>query len=210
MFDGRIRPFIDPPLKALAKQLVAWKVSADQITMFGCAFGVSGAVAVAFGFFGLAFLLIALGRLADGIDGWVARIENSTSDRGGFLDIALDFVFYAAVPVGFAMYAPAENALAAVALLSGFLINGTAFLAYAWITEKQGLEQQAKQAAKHSGQGEKSFAYLSGLAEGTETVIFFLVVCAFPGSFAWLAYAFAALCWISGLARIITVYRDLS
>ncbi len=55
---------------------------------------------------------IAASRLADGLDGELARVTAPT-DRGAFLDITLDFLFYASVPLAFAWADPAANALAA-------------------------------------------------------------------------------------------------
>ncbi|WP_435891264.1 CDP-alcohol phosphatidyltransferase family protein, partial [Klebsiella pneumoniae] len=52
---------------------------------------------------GLALAACALGAavcLLDGLDGALARRRGLT-DAGGFLDIALDFLFYALVPFGF-------------------------------------------------------------------------------------------------------------
>jgi len=202
MFDSRIRPLIDPPLKAVARRLVALGVAADHITLFGFALGLCAAIAAALGAFATAFALILAGRICDGLDGPVARAAQSASDRGGFIDITLDFVFYAAVPVAFAIHDPQGNALAAAVLLSGFLVNATAFLAFAVAAKGRNLTSQA--------QGRKAFYYMSGLAEGTETVLVFLAFCLFPSAFWWLALAFAGLCWVSGLARIALAYRQLA
>jgi phosphatidylglycerophosphate synthase len=56
---------------------------------------------------GLALLLAS--RLMDGLDGAVARLTAPT-DRGAFLDITLDFLFYASIPLAFALADPAANA----------------------------------------------------------------------------------------------------
>ena len=53
-----------------------------------------------------------MSRLFDGLDGAVARASTKT-DRGGFLDIVLDFAFYGAIPLGFVLADPAGNAVAA-------------------------------------------------------------------------------------------------
>jgi phosphatidylglycerophosphate synthase len=59
----------------------------------------------------------------------VARLSCPT-DRGAFLDIALDFVFYALVPLGFALADPAANALPAAVLIAAFVGTGSSFLAF--------------------------------------------------------------------------------
>jgi phosphatidylglycerophosphate synthase len=198
MFDTQLRPWIDPPLNRAARWTVGRGITADQLTWAGFAMGLLAAVAIAFGAFGWALLLVAINRIADGLDGAVARINGAT-DRGGFLDITLDFAFYAAVPLAFAVYDPAHNALPACALLAGFLINGSAFLAYAIVAAKRGLTTTA--------QGHKSIYYLAGLAEGAETIAVFIACCLWPSAFSGIAYSFAVVCATSGGARLSIGWR---
>ncbi|ODN70488.1 CDP-alcohol phosphatidyltransferase family protein [Methylobrevis pamukkalensis] len=194
MFDARLRPLIDPPLDRIAGRLHRAGISADAVTVAGFALGAGAALAIVFGQFLIAFALIAANRLADGLDGALARCVGAT-DRGGYLDIVLDFAFYGLVPLAFAVHDPPANALAAGALLTAFYINGAAFLAFAIMAQKRGLTSEA--------QGKKSLFYVAGLAEGAETVAVFLVMTALPGWFAALACAFAALTALSAAARIV-------
>ena len=85
--------------------------------------------------------LILLNRLLDGLDGAVARATHPT-DFGGFLDIVADFVFYIAVPIGFAMAQP-TNQLPALWLVGSFALTGTSFLAFATLAAKRGIETGA-------------------------------------------------------------------
>jgi phosphatidylglycerophosphate synthase len=199
MFDTSLRPWIDPPLNRAARWIVGRGITADQMTVAGFAVGLLAAIAIAFGAFGWALLLVAINRIADGLDGAVARVHGAT-DVGGFLDITLDFAFYAAVPLAFAVYDPARNALSACALLAGFLVNGSAFLAYASIAAKRGLTTNA--------QGPKSIAYLAGLAEGAETIAVFVLGCLWPAAFPVLAFAFAIVCLVSAVARFVIGCRS--
>ena len=201
MFDAHIRPLIDKPLNAAGHWLAGRGIAADHVTLAGFAIGMSSAAAIAFGAFGLAFALVVLNRIADGLDGAVARATRKT-DRGAFLDIALDFVFYAAVPLAFAYAEPTRNALPAAALLAAFLANGTAFLAFAVMAGKRGLTT--------NHQGEKSLYYLSGLTEGAETIVVFLALCLWPDWFPWLAIIFAVACAVSATARLGLGWRALS
>jgi phosphatidylglycerophosphate synthase len=201
MLDRKLRPLIDPPLNAVGRWLAARGVAADHVTVAACLLGLAGAGAIALGspLFGLAFLLA--GRLCDGLDGAVARATKRT-DRGAFLDITLDFWVYAAVPTAFAILDPARNGVAAALLLSSFLANGAAFLAFAALAGKRGISTDA--------QGLKSIYYLGGLVEGTETIAFFALFCLFPDAFPWLAGAMALLCWISAAARVVAASRLLT
>ena len=200
MFDARLRPLIDPPLNAAGRRLAAAGVGADAVTLAGFACGIAAAFAICWHAPLLAALLILANRLADGLDGAVARARTRT-DRGGYLDIVLDFFFYGAIPFAFALADPAANALAASALLLGFYMNGASFLGFAIMAEKRGFSTSA--------QGAKSLYYLGGLAEGAETIAVFLAFCLFPAAFAPIAWAFAAVCAVSATARLVMVSRLL-
>lgn len=201
MFDARIRPLIDGPLNAAGRWLSGRGIEADHVTLAGFALGIAGAVAIASGAFAIAFVLILCNRVFDGLDGAVARATRKT-DRGAFLDIALDFGFYAAVPLAFGIADPAQNALAAAFLLASFLVNGAAFLAFALMAAKRHLTTSA--------QGVKSLYYMAGAAEGAETILVFLTACAWPAAFRWLALLFSGLCFLSAIARLILGWRLLS
>ena len=86
MFDARIRPIIDPPLNAIAKVFVKCAVPANAITLGGFGLGMMACVAIAFHEYTAALILIVLNRVADGLDGAVARRTGST-DLGGYLTL---------------------------------------------------------------------------------------------------------------------------
>ena len=108
MFDAKLRPAIDAMLKPAGHQLVRWGVTANQVTVFGGLMGLAAAVSIAFDalLIGLGFILV--NRLADGLDGAVAR-ASSASDFGGYLDIVFDFIFYSSIPFAFALNDPAVD-----------------------------------------------------------------------------------------------------
>jgi phosphatidylglycerophosphate synthase len=201
MLDARIRALIDPPLDRAGRVLVRAGIGADEMTVVGFVSGISAAFAIVLGQFEAAIVLILASRLADGLDGAIAR-ASAITDRGGFLDIALDFIFYGAIPLAFALADPFRNALPAAVLLASFYFNGAVFLAYAVMAEKRGL--------KTSAQGHKSLYYLAGLAEGFETIVVFLLFCIWPRSFPWLALAFAVVCMASAGARLVVGWRTLT
>ena len=184
MFDAKLRPLIDPPLNAIGVRLAKAGVSALTVTFVGLVLGLGAAVAAAFGEYGLALLLIGANRLADGLDGAVARARGPT-DLGGYFDIVADFAFYVSVPVGFGLSAEA-NLVPALVLVATFVLTGISFLAFAIVAQKRGAETQAH--------GKKSFFYSTGLAEGGETIVAFLAMCLVPAAFPLIAYVFAGLC----------------
>lgn len=192
MIDAALLPLQRRLLDPLAKAIAARGVSADQLTLAGFGIGLLAIPALAFGSYGVALTLIAINRLFDGLDGAVARLTSPT-DRGAFLDIALDFVFYALVPLGFALADPAQNALPAAVLIAAFVGTGSSFLAFAVIAGQRGLRPEAYPT--------KGIYYLGGLTEGAETIGLFVAMCLFPGLFPVLALIFAAACAITTLTR---------
>jgi phosphatidylglycerophosphate synthase len=198
MLDRFALKLVKPPTEWAAARLAARGVTADQATLAGFGVGMVAAILVAFGLTGLAILPLLLNRALDGVDGALARL-NGTSERGAFLDISLDFVFYAAIPLAFAAHAPEANALAAAALLAAFTATGTSFLAFAVMAEKRGLRSTAYPS--------KSFYYLGGLTEGTETIACFLAMCWWPQHFAAIALVYAALCALTAATRLVAGWR---
>ncbi len=169
--------------------------------MAGFCVGLAGAWAIAWQSPGWGLVLILASRLADGLDGTIARLGSPT-DRGAFLDITLDFLFYASIPLAFAWADPAANALPAATLLAAFMGTGSSFLAFAVLAERRGLAGVALP--------NKGFYYLGGLTEATETLICFALMCLWPAWFAVWAYGFAALCAVTIVTRIVGGARALS
>ncbi|WP_434666729.1 CDP-alcohol phosphatidyltransferase family protein [Aeromonas sp. NJAU223] len=199
MFDSRIIPLIRRPLALMATPLCRVGVSANQISLTGFAIGMLALPLLALGLHGWALLAILTNRLLDGLDGAVAR-QNGITDCGGFLDITLDFIFYAAVVLGFALVAPA-NALPAATLLFAFMGTGSSFLAFAIMAGKRGIENPVYQ--------HKSLYYLGGLTEGSETIALFVLMCLWPAAFPALAYGFALLCFMTTMTRLWSGYHTL-
>ncbi len=198
MLDRFALRIVRPAADAAASLLSARGVTADQATLAGFGFGMLSAIMIASGLTTAAILPLLANRALDGVDGALARMT-CTTERGAFLDISLDFVFYASIPLAFATLAPGENALAAAVLLAAFVATGTSFLAFAVIAEKRGL----KSAAYPS----KSFYYLGGLAEGTETILCFLAMCVWPEHFAAISIVYAALCAVTAGTRLLVGWK---
>lgn len=198
MLDAYAKRIIDPPLNRLGRRLATRGISANAVTLIGLAFGLASALAIVFGQFALAVVLLLASRLADGLDGAVARATRKTT-FGGYLDIACDFLVYGLIPLAFALHDPSSNAVAAAVLLASFYFNGTTFLGFAILAEKHVLPESAHK--------DKTLYYSTGLLEGTETILFFLLICVLPAHFAALAYIFSALCFVTGTLRIVAASR---
>ena len=199
MLDKTVRHWIDPALDAVAARLVAIGVGANGVTWTGFALAVGAAGAIAVSWHATGLLLLLASRLCDGLDGPVARASGGGTDLGGFLDIVLDFAFYGAIPLAFIMSDPSENAVAGGVLLLAFYVNGASFLTYALMSEKRGVSAEAR--------GSKALLYTAGLAEGTETICVFVLMCLLPGWFAPIALVFAAITAITTATRFVMAYR---
>ena len=192
MIDRHLLPVQNAVLAPMAYALVVRGAEADRLTLLGFGAGALAATCLALGWEWSGLLLILMNRILDGLDGEVARL-NGPSDRGAFLDMTCDFLFYALVPLGFALADPGQNALAAAVLIASFVGTGSSFLAFAAIAAKRGLSTDAYRM--------KGVYYIGGLTEGAETVAVFVAMCLWPGQFAPLAYGFSALCLITTLTR---------
>lgn len=193
MFDRVGVALIQPLVQRLARAAVRVGLGANQLTLMGFAIGLFAAYSIAISAYMTGAIAIFLSRLCDALDGAVARLGQPT-DAGGFLDITLDFVFYASIPMAFALSDPARNALPAAVLLAAFVGTGSSFLAFAVIAAKRGLTRL--------DMPPKSFYFLGGLTEASETLACFAAMCFWPEHFIELAYGFAALCLLTTVTRL--------
>jgi len=200
MLDRWSLKIIAPPLKSAARALHKRGVTANQVTISGFCIGLCVMPLLAFHYYFLAALVILCNRIFDGLDGALAR-EGLPTDSGAYLDIVLDFIFYASVVFGFALAHPEQNALAAAGLLFAFMGTGSSFLAFAIMAERRTITSMEYP--------NKGFYYLGGLAEGTETIVLLVACCLFYAQFVYIAYFFTAICWMTTLTRVIGGYHSL-
>ncbi|MBM7845291.1 CDP-alcohol phosphatidyltransferase family protein [Herpetosiphon giganteus] len=138
-----------------------------------------------------------LNRLLDGLDGTVARLSNQQSDLGGYLDILLDVLIYALLPIGLVAGQPTlGNSLAALGLIASFYVNAISWAYLAAILEKR--QQGAKAQAAMT-----SIAMPSGLIEGTETVLLFSLFIVLPSHLNLLFHGMTALVGITIGQRVL-------
>lgn len=193
MFDSRIQAWMRPAMTRAGDTLARWGCTANAVSFAGFATGLAAAAAIALSHPLLGVVLLLLSRLMDALDGAVARATRPT-ERGAFLDITLDFLFYASIPLAFAVAAPGANALAAAVLLASFIGTGSSFLAFAIAAERRDLRSAAFP--------DKGFYFLGGLTEAAETLAAFVAMCLWPQWFSAIAYGFAVLCAITTVLRI--------
>ena len=86
-------------------------------------------------------------------------------------------------------------------LMATFIGTGSSFLAFAVAAEKFQIERPQF--------SNKSFYYMQGLTEGTETILVFLAFCIWPQHFAVIAYCFAAACAVTVVTRVAGGFTTL-
>ena len=194
MLDAIMRRALDPGLDRAGRVLAGRGIRANQVTIVGLALGLLAAALIACGAAGwIALIPFLASRVADGLDGAVARASDIT-DFGGYLDIVCDFIFYGAIPFAFVLRDPTGNGIAGAFLLTSFYANGASFLSFAILAAKRGMKTEAR--------GVKSLYFTAGILEGTETIAFFLLICVFPNAFVPLAWGFGVLCFVTALSRM--------
>jgi phosphatidylglycerophosphate synthase len=197
VLDAPVRRALAPTLDRAARRLAAWGVRPGALTAAGWLAGVGACAAAGLRLWPLALALWLGNRLLDGLDGPVARVASPT-ERGGFLDIVADFSVYGGFVVGVAIGLPAAR-LACVVLLAAYYVSGTAFLALSSLTERRA----------QPGGDERSLRFAGGLAEGTETVVVYVLFCLLPQQAAGIAWGFAVAVGITAVQRVVGGLRLL-
>lgn len=210
MLDRSLRSMLARPLEAVAAALDRPGITPDGLTLTGLALGVASAVAAGFQLWWVALALWLVSRVADGLDGTLARRRRrrasgeaaSVSHAGGFLDITADFVVYGATVVGVAVGATTGYDAPwwpFLAVLLAYYVNGTAFLAFSSIAERSG----------RTIDDGRSLSFLGRIAEGAETIAVHALWLILP-FWAWqIALVWAAFVAVSAVQRIVAGYRAL-
>ncbi|MEU9069846.1 CDP-alcohol phosphatidyltransferase family protein [Streptomyces sp. NPDC048109] len=165
--------------------------------------GLASAGSAAAGWWPAAAVLWLLSRLADGLDGPLARRRGTanSSGAGGYLDISADFLVYGAfVVVAVGVGGPA---LPFLLVLLAYYVNGTVFLAFSSIAERTG-----RRGGGRLSKG-RSLNFQGGLAEGGETIAVHTLWCLLPGFAHTIAWVWAAVVAVTAAHRVVSGYRRL-
>jgi phosphatidylglycerophosphate synthase len=113
-------------IEPLVRGLAALGVTPNGLTWSALILGLGAGVALAVGWFGLATLLATMSTIGDILDGQVARLTHSGSDRGELLDAAVDryteFAFLAGLVI-FLRSSEWQMGLALAATLASFMVS---------------------------------------------------------------------------------------
>lgn len=202
MIDRELRPVTGRVLDPLARR-VPTAVTPLALSVTAAGVGLSAAVAAGLGLVALAVAAWWVSRLLDGLDGAVARQRGVAGDLGGYLDLLLDTVVYAAVPLGVAAHVDERGGWIAVAvLIAAFYVNAVSWAVLSALSEKR-----ARGAA---ATGERTSVTMPrGLVEGTETIVLFTAMLALPDVAVELFWFMAAAVALGVVGRLPAAVRLL-
>ncbi len=201
MFDHLLRGLKDRLLHPFA--LLLRGVPPNVLSLVALLLGIGAAVAAAQAAWTVGLVLWFANRITDGLDGTVARVAERQTDFGGYLDILLDFVVYAAIPVGFAVSSIDRPVLLwAVTLEGAFFVNACSWMYLSAVLEKR--------ASGARSTGELTTVTMPpALVAGFETVVFYALFFLFPHKLALLFGIMSALVGINIVQRLLWSRRVL-
>ena len=202
MFDDLLRHLKDRLLAPLAAR-VGRRVHPNALSVVALAVGLAVAVLAARRQYGAALGCWAANRVLDGLDGTLARVTEQQSDFGGYLDILLDFVVYAAVPIGlvYGLGTP-EVARAALWLEAAFFVNAASWMYLSAVLERRALGATAR--------GELTTVTMPpGIVAGAETVVFYALFLLLPEHVTTLFAVMAVLVGVNVVQRLAWAARRL-
>ncbi|MCJ2543777.1 CDP-alcohol phosphatidyltransferase family protein [Thermostichus vulcanus] len=196
-----LAPLLETPLQ---------QVHPLAITLAGFTVGLGSGTAAALGAYGWGLGLWLLNRLMDGLDGTLARLQRRQSDLGGYLDMLLDVVVYAVVPLGLAFHQGSLLGYAFLALmLASFYINLCSWMYLAGLLEKR--QKASHDGLRRSADDElTSLRMPAALIEGSETILFYGLFFLLPEHMVALFGLMAILVLLSALQRLIWAVGYLS
>lgn len=197
---------LDEPLQKLAGPLytraadaLAWRnVRPSRVVIAGFLMSIAAVPAIMLGQYILALVLIAVGRSVDGL-GTALKRQTRATDLGDFLDVALEYIYCAAIPFAFALADP-TRALAACFFTFAFTVSAATFLAYSKFAVKRGIDVKVG--------GVKGVSHLAGLTDGAEAFIAFTIICIRPEWFGIVGYVFGVICFVSAGVRTAAAFSD--
>jgi len=196
MLDPFFAKAFKSPLDAGAEALLARNIDANLLTWAGFAAGLLAAALISIGWTSIGLVVLVASRLADGLDGALARASKAT-DFGAYLDIVLDLIVFSALAAAFSLADPA-NKFAGLALMITLTGVGAASLALQLFAAKHGVGVDASD----SETDQRPFFYVSAFVESSEITLFFLVALVWPQAFPVIGWIFAIACGVTIAQRI--------
>ena len=199
MFDTYLRNTKDRIGEPIARRLT--NISPNAISLIGLGFGIASAFFAARQLYLLGLVFWLLNRIFDGLDGLLARLHDKQDDFGGYLDILLDFIAYAAIPLGFGLGAASQNVYQALAvLLSIYYLNTASWMFLSAILEKR---------AARDPETSTTIIMPTGLIGGFETIVFYSLFFLLPQYITQLFIIFSLLILLTIVQRLFWAKKNL-
>jgi phosphatidylglycerophosphate synthase len=203
MFDTSLRRFKDHIGEPIATKLSG--ISPNSVSLAAFALGMLTAWLAFRGWYAWALTFWLISRFLDGLDGLLARVHRKQSDFGGYLDILLDFVVYAALPIAIVASNPSlDRYLAVTFMLASFYVNGASWMYLAAILEKRGSQFVGDPAAPPTM---TTVVMPSGLVGATETILAYCAFLIWPNQALLLFSIFGGLVVFTTLQRLIWAWN---
>ncbi|RMG96752.1 MAG: CDP-alcohol phosphatidyltransferase family protein [Chloroflexi bacterium] len=201
MLDNHLRETKEQIFLHLAASLRLSQIQPIYLTLIAFVCGLVATLFLAFGQYIPGFFFWFCNRFFDGLDGTVARNANRQSDLGGYLDIMLDFVIYALLPLALVIANPSFLAAISLAfMLATFYINAASWMYLSALLEK----------LQHANPRRfTSVVMPEGLIGGAETIFFFSLFILWPDAIILLFGLFGTLVLATAVQRIIWAIRHL-
>jgi phosphatidylglycerophosphate synthase len=208
MRDAALRRQKDRWLEPIATHALAG-VHPNSISLAALVVGLLSALAIWQGVLWLGLLLWIGNRVLDGLDGVVARKYGKQSDFGGYLDLALDYIVYLAIPLAFVALEPSPLRFwGGLLLISSFVLNLMSWSVLSAILEKRS-RQMAARSQGREGERQTTVEMPPGLIEGAETIAFYTLFFLLASQVSYLFLLMALLVFFTAAQRIWWAYRHV-
>lgn len=185
MLDTHARKWVQPTINKIAHGCIKIGLTPTRLTIIALILGVLAAYLNHLVYPIAAVIILWISGLIDALDGTVARITDTKSDLGAFLDITFDRVVEVSILYSLFSRNP-DLIMMLFVLCTTFLLSMTVFLTVGSLSKNK---------------TEKAFYYQAGITERTETFVFFTLMILFIEQAMIIGYVFAFLVFITVLIR---------
>ncbi len=190
MLDTNARKHVQKTIDSICIHTHLTTLHPNIITILAFIIGIVSAIMIAMNQLYIAFTLLWISGLFDVLDGSVARLTNTSSKFGAFLDLVFDRMVEASIILGFYFLQP-QHAFFYLLFFISVLFNFSTFLVAANLYVNTGI---------------KSMHYDVGLMERSESFIAFSLMLLFP-IYQWIIlFVFTILIFLTGIIRTLRLY----
>jgi CDP-diacylglycerol--glycerol-3-phosphate 3-phosphatidyltransferase len=191
----RARRRVSRAFDPIGRQAMRLGLTPNRLTLLGVGISFGGAALIAAGYLAWGCLVLGFGATLDILDGLLARMTDSESQRGAFLDSFTDRVGEVAMWAGLAFYL-ADDGRSELVMLTLFAVCGSLLIPYL--------------RAKAEGEGAEGKGGLMGRAE---RILVFCWGIGLAGlgvpSLKWTIWVLTILVWVTVMQRFFRTWAQL-